>query len=59
MQFNIGLRRNEGEQAWTVEINGKTHESVDSEVAKELVKRALLEAEEYLNRSAIRRPKTS
>jgi len=54
-KFNIRLRRNEGEQAWTVEINGNTHESVDSEVAKELVKRALIEAEEYLNKSATRR----
>jgi hypothetical protein len=59
MQFKIGLRRNEGEQAWTVEINGKTYESVDSEAAKELVKCALIEAEKYLNRSAIRRPETS
>jgi hypothetical protein len=54
-QFNIKLRRNEGEQVWTVEINGKTHESVHSEVAKELVKRALIEAEENLNKSATRR----
>jgi hypothetical protein len=49
-QFNIRLRRNEREQAWTVEINGNIHKYVDSAVAKELVKRALIEAEEYLNK---------
>jgi len=54
-KFNIKLRRNEGEQVWSVTINGTTHDSVDTTLAKELVKRALAEAEAYLDQSTARR----
>jgi hypothetical protein len=54
-QFNIKLRRNEEEQVWSVVTNGTTHDSVDTALAKELVKRALTEAEEYLDQSIARR----
>ena len=54
-ELNIRLRRTEGERTLSVEINGRTYDSVDIEFAKELVKRALIEAEEYLNKSATRR----
>jgi DNA-binding protein YbaB len=43
-QINILLRRNEGEQALSVEINGKVYEPVDIEIVKELVKQAVVEA---------------
>jgi hypothetical protein len=55
-QINILIRRNEGEPALSVEINGKVYEPVDIEIAKKLVKKAVVEAERYLIKSAARRP---
>jgi hypothetical protein len=52
-QLNIKLWRNE--QGWSVEINGKRYESVNIEFVRELVKRALIDAEQHLDKAAIRR----
>jgi hypothetical protein len=54
-QFNIKLRRNEGEQVWSLTIDGTNHDSVDTTLAKERVKRALAEAEAHLDQSTARR----
>lgn len=48
-QLKIILRRNEKEQALSLEINGKIYEPVDIEIAIELVKQAVRQAEEYLS----------
>jgi hypothetical protein len=40
-QLKIILRRNEEEQALSLEINGKIYEPVDIEIAIELVKQAV------------------
>ena len=55
-QINILIRRNKGEPVLSVEINGKVYESVDIEIAKKLVKKAVVEAERYLIKSSARRP---
>jgi hypothetical protein len=55
-QLKIMLRRNEEEQTLSLEINGKIYESVDIEIAIELVKQALIQAEESLIESGTRYP---
>ena len=55
-QLKIMLRRNEEEQTLSLEINGKIYESVDIEIAIELVKQALIQAEESLIKSGTRYP---
>ncbi len=47
-QLNVKLRRNHQEQNWSVEINGKSYEFVSIEEVDELVKRALINAQESL-----------
>ena len=53
-QLKITLRRNEEEQTLSLEINGKIYDSVDIEIAIELVKQALIQAEESLIKSRTR-----
>jgi hypothetical protein len=55
-RLKIVLRRNEEEQALSLEINGKIYEPVDIETALELVKQTLIQAEEYLIKPATRYP---
>jgi hypothetical protein len=52
-QLKIMLRRNEVEQT-LLEINGKTYEAVDIAVALELVKQALIQAEEHMIKQGTR-----
>jgi hypothetical protein len=47
-QFNVKLRRNQQEQNWSVEINGKSYEFISIEEVDALVKRALINAQESL-----------
>jgi hypothetical protein len=47
-QINVKLWRNEGEHRWSVEIDGKSYEHISMEAIKELVKRALLNAQESM-----------
>jgi hypothetical protein len=47
-QLNVKLRRNEKEQNWSIEINGKSNEFISIEEVDELVKRALINAQESL-----------
>jgi hypothetical protein len=47
-QLNVKLRRNQHEQNWSVEINGKSYEFISIEEVDELVKRALINAQESL-----------
>jgi hypothetical protein len=47
-QINVKLRRNETEQNWSVEINGKSYQDISMETVRELVKRALSNAEESM-----------
>ena len=47
-QLNVKLRRNHQEQNWSVEINGKSYEFISIEEVDELVKRALINAQESL-----------
>jgi hypothetical protein len=47
-QLNVKLRRNEKEQNWSVEINGKSYEFISMKEVDELVKRALVNAQESL-----------
>jgi len=47
-QLNVKLRRNHQEQNWSVEINGRSYEFVSIEEVDELVKRALINAQESL-----------
>jgi hypothetical protein len=45
-QLNLKLTRNEREQNWSVEINGKSYDFISIESVKALVKSALASAEE-------------
>jgi hypothetical protein len=45
-QLNVKLSHNEREQNWSVEINGKSYDFISIESVKELVKDALIDAEE-------------
>jgi hypothetical protein len=47
-QLNVKLRRNHQEQNWSVEINGKSYEFISIEEVDELVKHALINAQESL-----------
>jgi hypothetical protein len=47
-QLNVKLRRNHQEQNWSVEINGKFYEFISIEEVDSLVKRALINAQEFL-----------
>jgi hypothetical protein len=47
-QLNVKLRRNHQEQNWSVEINGKSYEFISIEEVDELVKQALINAQESL-----------
>ncbi len=47
-QLNVKLRRNHQEQNWSVEINGNSHEFISIEEVDELVKKALIDAQEFL-----------
>lgn len=47
-QLKVKLKRNEREQNWSVEINGKSYDFISIESVKELVKDALIDAEESL-----------
>jgi hypothetical protein len=47
-QLNVKLRRNHQEQNWSVEINDKSYEFISIEEVDELVKRALINAQESL-----------
>lgn len=47
-QLNVKLRRNQQEQNWSVEINGRSHDFISIEEVDELVKRALINAQESL-----------
>ena len=53
-QLNVKLRHNHQEQNWSVEINGKSHELISIEEVDELVKRALITAQESLIDTATR-----
>jgi hypothetical protein len=55
-EINVKLWRNNREQDWSVEINGKRYESVPIELIEELVERALIVAEESLIKVLTRRP---
>jgi hypothetical protein len=46
--LNVKLRRNHQEQNWSVEINGKSYEFISIEEVDELVKHALINAQESL-----------
>jgi hypothetical protein len=54
-QLNVKLMRNEKEQTWSVEIDGKSYNFVTIEEVKELVNRALASVEESMI-DAMRRP---
>jgi hypothetical protein len=54
-QLNIKLMRNEKEQSWSVEIDGKSYDVVTIEEVKALVSRALASVEESMT-DVIRRP---
>jgi hypothetical protein len=54
-QLNVQLRRNEPEQNWSVEINGKSYDFISIESAKALVNRAVANIEESMT-DATRRP---
>ena len=54
-EINVKIWRKHGEQDWSVEINGKRHDSVAVEAIKELVERALINAKESLIEAATRR----
>jgi hypothetical protein len=45
-QLNVKLKRNEREQNWSVEINGKSYDFIPIESVKELVRDALIDVEE-------------
>jgi hypothetical protein len=47
-QLKVKLKRNEREQNWSVKINGKSYDFISIESVKELVKDALIDAEESL-----------
>ena len=47
-QLNVKLQRNHQEQNWSVEINDKSYEFISIEEVDELVKRALINAQESL-----------
>jgi hypothetical protein len=53
-QLNVKLRRNEKEQNWSVEVNGKSYEFISIEEVDELVKRALVNAQESLTDTTTR-----
>jgi hypothetical protein len=55
-EINVKLWRNNREQDWSVEINGKRYESVPIELIEELVERALIVAEESIIEVVTRRP---
>ena len=54
-EINVKIWRKDGEQDWSVEINGKHHEFVGVEAVKKLVERALINAKESLIEAAARR----
>jgi hypothetical protein len=47
-QLNVKLQRNHQEQNWSVEINDKSYEFISIEEVDELVKQALINAQESL-----------
>ena len=47
-QLNVRLWPNVQEENWSVEINGKSYEFISIEEVDELVKRALVNAQESL-----------
>jgi hypothetical protein len=47
-QLNVKLRRNHQEQNWSVEINGNSYEFISIEEVDQLVKRALIDAQQSL-----------
>jgi hypothetical protein len=53
-QLNVKLRRNHQEENWSVEINGKSYEFISIEEVDELVKRALINAQESLTDATTR-----
>jgi hypothetical protein len=54
-QLNVKLMRNEKEESWSVEIDGKSYKFVTIEEVKALVNRALASVEESMT-DAMRRP---
>jgi hypothetical protein len=54
-QMNVKLMRNEKEQSWYVEIDGKSYNFVTIEEVKALVSRALVSVEESMT-DPMRRP---
>lgn len=55
MQLNVKLKRNEKEQIWSVEIDGKSYEFMSIGQVKALVNRAVVSVEESMI-GATRRP---
>ena len=53
-QLNVKLRRNQQEHNWSIEINGKSYEFVSIEEVDELVRRALIDAQESLTDATTR-----
>ena len=53
-QLNVKLRRNHQEQNWSVEINDSSYEFISIEEVDELVKRALINAQESLTDTTTR-----
>jgi hypothetical protein len=47
-QLNVKIRLNHQEQNWSVQINDKSYEFISIEEVDELVKRALINAQESL-----------
>jgi hypothetical protein len=54
-KLNVKLWYNEQGGDWSVEINDKRYQSVNFEFVKELMKRALIDAEEFLAKAPNRR----
>jgi hypothetical protein len=50
-QLNVKLTRNEREQNWSVEINGKSYDFISIESVKALVNRAVSSVEESMTDS--------